>query len=859
MAFRVTKLEKWLALTKRTMENEKELDDAAWRRVCEAARVEMRLEMKYMQTKQNAETIRQRASSKEFIRQRANSKELIRQRASSRELPVRSQSISPHNSPKPQRARVDSSPGLGFSSLGLSGIQNIQNTPNKFGRAFFKGGETMKKFTDFTENAMSQIAQIGVNDADQKESKDQLAYKAACAEKKSAIAAYELRTKERIEKLEADDKVGWAEMKEIITKLGGSISELNKGRSAEFQSRISREVEGSLQPLVENMEKWSETVQQKIQQSKRSSSQLACPEYSLSIQTIKSEGIDPLLEMTGTDLTLPDLGLSIESTAEEPTPQPTNNETVVEQSSGVELEGSDSAADKAEKPQASLPSDKNIQESISELGSEKSIIRQDSALSDVTNKEEIPEEKEQEESPQLKAFMKQFWSKKPKDEKPPEILDIIPCGFRPKDKVSFLLTNLYGNLYTTKDSIYFLASTKNFTLPWERITSVEKEKGFMGAYNETELVISYRSDDIISSFLLCRVKDRDGVIKKLQKLKAECEESNISQVSEGDNDGGPPLPPVPPDAIQKKMEVVVSKTIKNVSIQSVFEKVWADPTEGESFYESWLKEEECFDVGVSAWETAENGKKFRNEWCNEEYDQQRLVTFKFNRTTHLYIGPPVAIVKQRHFLRVEDNDRCVLAISAEFEGIPYADTFAVEMRWVATRSGRNDVTVKVGLFVNFKKTTMMKSQIKSGTITETKSVHLRLFDAVKRACTSPGDGESANDNEDEEEEAEVQSSSGETGSLSWMGQLSNFFGVGNFSSYMDSSKIIPLLGVVAIFFTGRLLTRVTFGDSGPTDIQRLEYTVQELRNEVRALHETIDSMTLLLKEIKSNSVQYTSE
>ena len=53
MAFRVTKLEKWLALSKRTMENEKELDDMAWKRVCEAARVEMRLEMRYMQTKQN--------------------------------------------------------------------------------------------------------------------------------------------------------------------------------------------------------------------------------------------------------------------------------------------------------------------------------------------------------------------------------------------------------------------------------------------------------------------------------------------------------------------------------------------------------------------------------------------------------------------------------------------------------------------------------------------------------------------------------------------------------------------------------------------------------------------------------------
>ena len=135
----------------------------------------------------------------------------------------------------------------------------------------------------------------------------------------------------------------------------------------------------------------------------------------------------------------------------------------------------------------------------------------------------------------------------------------------------------------------------------------------MGAYNATELVVSYRSDDIISSFLLCRVKNRDEVVEKLQQLKAESEESNNAQVLESDNNGGPPLPPVPLDSIQKKMEVVVSKTIKNVSVKSVYEKVFADLAEGESFYESWLKEEGCFDIGVSEWEIAEKGKKFKGD------------------------------------------------------------------------------------------------------------------------------------------------------------------------------------------------------------------------------------------------------
>lgn len=72
----------------------------------------------------------------------------------------------------------------------------------------------------------------------------------------------------------------------------------------------------------------------------------------------------------------------------------------------------------------------------------------------------------------------------------------------------------------------------------------------------------------------------------------------------------------------------------------------------------------------------------------------------------------------------------MVQMRVEFEGIPYADTFAVEIRWVATRDGEDDIKVEVGVEVDFIKSTFLKGKIRSGTIEETASVHRNLFEAV---------------------------------------------------------------------------------------------------------------------------------
>jgi len=356
------------------------------------------------------------------------------------------------------------------------------------------------------------------------------------------------------------------------------------------------------------------------------------------------------------------------------------------------------------------------------------------------------------------------------------------------------------------------------------------------------LAFTYRSGNATASFSLSRLQSGDKILNHLQTLHSRGREGAIipNEPKSADLEGS--LPSVPPDALLKNMEIVVSKTIRNVSIKSLYEKVWADNSpDKESFYGSWLKDEDCFEISTGDWEYADSGAFFTNPWCKEygeSYTQRRLVTFKFKRTTHLYIGPPIAFVKQEHYIRVEGNDKCVLAIEATFEGIPYSDTFGVEMRWVARRVGANDVQVDVGLFVLFKKSTMLKSQIKSGTISETKNVHLRLFNAVKKACTAAGEAPVEEVEEVEEEEEEV--GIPEKGFLLTLKE--KISGVPSFGS-----TAVYTTGLMAALFFGRYFLKASMGAAGQADIQRLETQISDLQQEIRTLQKSVEQVVDLLK------------
>eukprot|EP00978_Attheya_sp_CCMP212_P004247 scaffold9329_cov51-Attheya_sp.AAC.6 len=58
-------------------------------------------------------------------------------------------------------------------------------------------------------------------------------------------------------------------------------------------------------------------------------------------------------------------------------------------------------------------------------------------------------------------------------------------------------------------------------------------------------------------------------------------------------------------------------------------------------------------------------------------------------------------------------------------GIPFANSFSVEIRWVATRIGANDLSLVVGV----------ESRIREGVTCETKKTQSSLYQQVKEACS----------------------------------------------------------------------------------------------------------------------------
>ncbi len=72
----------------------------------------------------------------------------------------------------------------------------------------------------------------------------------------------------------------------------------------------------------------------------------------------------------------------------------------------------------------------------------------------------------------------------------------------------------------------------------------------------------------------------------------------------------------------------------------------------------------------------------------------------------MYIGPPIASVTQTQYLMKDGNDRCIVMMTVDIEGVPYSDSFAVEVRWAARRLKEKDLAIDAGVFVRFTKASM---------------------------------------------------------------------------------------------------------------------------------------------------------
>jgi VAD1 Analog of StAR-related lipid transfer domain len=269
-------------------------------------------------------------------------------------------------------------------------------------------------------------------------------------------------------------------------------------------------------------------------------------------------------------------------------------------------------------------------------------------------------------------------------------------------------------------------------------------KGTKGAFHKAEKATKAAGHVIFSPLGLFEKKNQ-RTNKRRSTIAARLSLMDRTQIVEDETE----FPPVDPDETLPHMEIILKKRITGITVQQFFDLIWKDGAVnvdgGEAFYKSWLTASGKEEIKVQSWEQAEGGPgspfAFNSQWDNDatRYGQRRKVEFTFTRTTHLYTGPPIAKVKQCHFGKVAGDERCILHMQIEMEGIPFADCFNVQIRWVVTRIGgtaeKPILEIRVGLFVNFVKQTILAAKIRSGTTEESTKTQKSLLHAVLAKCT----------------------------------------------------------------------------------------------------------------------------
>lgn len=332
-------------------------------------------------------------------------------------------------------------------------------------------------------------------------------------------------------------------------------------------------------------------------------------------------------------------------------------------------------------------------------------------------------------SSSLKTDTLMFLEHFPDDEdgEAPTVIQSFSCAYWPKDDEGHISPLLHGRMFATTKRCYFVGWTgKKIMLDWKRVIKVEKEVTFYGLVPNAVLV----TYDDGQEYLFGSFVYREDAFNLLTKLSIVARSVNALN-------GGLPMESSEPDTVLTKMKVVVDETISGVCVSDVYKRCWDGNNENDpSFYFLWLNSQDVnFDIKVGKWEIREsNGDQLIKEWCEETYSQKRVVTYNFKRTTHLYIGPPTASVTETQFCRLEGSKRCVIATTVVPSGIPYSDTFSVECRWVGESVGKSRIRIRVGVFVNFKKSSLLNSKIRTSTIEETKSTQENLLFSMKDSC-----------------------------------------------------------------------------------------------------------------------------
>ena len=187
-----------------------------------------------------------------------------------------------------------------------------------------------------------------------------------------------------------------------------------------------------------------------------------------------------------------------------------------------------------------------------------------------------------------------------------------------------------------------------------------------------------------------------------------------------------------PDAQLKGMKVIFQKELPKISVDRYYLTFWEE--EANRFFESWLVADGKSKVEVGPWTSSdENGEEGQivNPYDEETYDQVRTISYSYDRSTSVYSG--LVSVAMTQYCRRLKRSICVVSSTLQLSGMPYAKSFRVHIRWVASRQKQVNLRIQVGLNVVFLEQVLVASQIKANTMHEMTQAQLGLFRSMKNA------------------------------------------------------------------------------------------------------------------------------
>jgi hypothetical protein len=363
--------------------------------------------------------------------------------------------------------------------------------------------------------------------------------------------------------------------------------------------------------------------------------------FSLSSSLPEATAIRNLITLISNDATLTDTTIPLSHTSDSIVVDDSNEDAVLQGSGEV------SKSDEANVPQI-RSYDKHI------------ITKQ--SMDSVRETEKVPETSTfNVKGTETNLFLTHFWEKK-EGEDPPTIIESYSCTHWPRFEGGGMLLP-HGRMFLTSSTMFFIGwGNKKVIFNWETVVSVEKGTTALGMMDNA-IDIKCRDGEKEESYFFGSFASRDSayqlisqlvsVSKSLKDLNAVC--GATSQQVLGDE---------PPDDTIKKMDLLFAKTLKGVSVSDFFTIVWSEEDVAQPFYLPLLLKKGNKEVIVEKWEIA-SSEGFVKQWCGEKYSRRRKVNYKHVRTTHLYIGPPVATVSEVHHVRTEGQNKCVFSMSVQ--------------------------------------------------------------------------------------------------------------------------------------------------------------------------------------------------